>query len=108
MLALKKKREAELKAAAEADVATNTTASSTAALVTPQYDNDNTNMTDTTSSSSSSQSAPTAATNKISLLGIGGMKKKDTTTHPNSSTNATNKKRTPGEIRIQKGMSIYK
>ena len=38
---------------------------------------------------------------KVSLLGIGGQKK------TKSGMESTGKKRTPGEIRIQKGTSLY-
>lgn len=64
MLALKKKREAEAKAAAEAPPAAQ---------------------------------EPAPSTEKVSLLGIGGKKK------TKSGDNNGSKKRTPGEIRIQKG-----
>lgn len=39
-----------------------------------------------------------AASKKISILGIGGIKQKE------KGSNGKGKKRTPGEIRIQKGM----
>ncbi len=79
MLALKKKREAEAKAKAEAEAA------AASAVQTPG----------TAPSASSS-------TNKVSLLGIGGKKKK---TDGSSGPNGT-KKRSPGEIRIQKGERV--
>mmetsp|Transcript_33239 Transcript_33239/g.79406 ORF Transcript_33239/g.79406 Transcript_33239/m.79406 type:complete len:131 (+) Transcript_33239:147-539(+) len=73
MLALKKKREAEAKAKAEAEAAAK--ANGTATVQAP------------------------ADSNKVSLLGIGGKKKK-----ANDGNGASGKKkRTPGEIRIQKG-----
>lgn len=76
MLALKKKREAEAKAKAEAEA-------SGAASTQP-------------SSAPSSAGESTSSDNKVSLLGIGGKKK--------SKENGNGaKKRTPGEIRIQKG-----
>jgi hypothetical protein len=68
MLALKKKREAEAKAAAEAPAAT---------------------------------AEQPASTEKVSLLGIGGKKK------TKSGENSGTKKRTPGEIRIQKGALLF-
>jgi hypothetical protein len=77
MLALKKKREAEAKAAAEA-------ASTAAASTTPS------------SAPSSAGESTSSADNKVSLLGIGGKKK-------TKENGGGGKKRTPGEIRIQKG-----
>lgn len=79
MLALKKKREAEKKAAAEAAAE-----SSTTTVETP---------------------AP-SSTGKVSLLGIGGKK---TAKNNGESSNAASlaKKRTPGEIRIQKGTGVF-
>lgn len=83
MLALKKKREAEAKAKeAEAAAQANGGGGFGSAVQTP----------------GSAPSAPTAeSSNKVSLLGVGGKKKKSGT-GPNGT-----KKRTPGEIRIQKG-----
>ena len=72
MLALKKKREAEAKAKAEA------------AAKAPPAD-----------------SEPSEEPKKVSLLGIGGKKKKDKAEGKNGG-----KKRTPGEIRIQKGKDL--
>lgn len=74
MLALKKKREAEAKAAAEE-------AAAAGAVQTPG-------------------TAPSAAdsSKKVSLLGVGGKKKKTGAGGANGQ-----KKRSPGEIRIQKG-----
>ena len=73
MLALKKKREAEAKAKAEAD-------GSGSAVQSPG-------------------TAPSSSSNKVSLLGaVGGKKKKSDGTGSGGT-----KKRTPGEIRIQKG-----
>lgn len=75
MLALKKKREAEAKAKAEAEAAAK--ANGTATVQAP------------------------ADSNKVSLLGIGGKKKK-----ANDGNGASGKKkRTPGEIRIQKDIA---
>ena len=71
MLALKKKREAEAKAAADE-----------AARAKEEPNGDN---------------GSAAKPEKVSLLGIGG-KKQD-----NNSKKSTGKKRSPGEIRIQKG-----
>jgi hypothetical protein len=79
MLALKKKREAEQKAAADAAAA--------APSVAPETAEQDATTTDTGNGSS----------NKVSLLGIGGVKKS------NAATSNAQKKRTPGEIRIQKG-----
>ena len=72
-MALKKKREAEAKAKAEAEAAAKANGTATA-------------------------QAP-ADSNKVSLLGIGGKKKKASDGNGASGK----KKRTPGEIRIQKG-----
>jgi hypothetical protein len=82
MLALKKKREAEAKVAAEekaqADkMEVETPASTTAAAAGPA---------------------------KVSLLGIGGKKK---STGKNGDSKTAGKKRSPGEIRIQKGTFSY-
>lgn len=71
MLALKKKREAEAKAKAAAAAAGEQAEQPT--------------------------SAPAEEKKKVSLLGVGGKKKKD------SGESKGGKKRTPGEIRIQKG-----
>lgn len=76
MLALKKKREAEAKAKAAAEA-------SGAASTQP-------------SSAPSSGGESTSSDNKVSLLGIGGKKK-------SKENGSGGKKRTPGEIRIQKG-----
>ena len=91
MLALKKKREAEQKAAAAAAAEASSspaTEDTPVAAVTPQNGDNH-------------EAGPA----KISLLGIGGIKKKDTsaTGNGNSINNNNMKKRTPGEIRIQKG-----
>jgi hypothetical protein len=69
MLALKKKREAEAKKAAEA------------------------------AESASANGSESPGPEKVSLLGIGGKK----TTRNGDSAKTGAKKRTPGEIRIQKG-----
>ena len=87
MLALKKKREAEAKAKAEAAAADGVDG-----ICAPE-----------TPVAATGESSSGAATNKVSLLGIGGKKKKSEGT-ANGGTNGT-KKRTPGEIRIQKGQS---
>lgn len=79
MLALKKKREAE-KLAAEATAA-----------ATPSP------------SASDAPSAPPAASTKVSLLGIGGRKTGTNGIAAKNGDSGTAKKRTPGEIRIQKG-----
>jgi hypothetical protein len=87
MLALKKKREAEQKAAAAAEASSSPATDDTpVAAVTPQNGDHH-------------EAGPA----KISLLGIGGIKKKDTSATGNSNNNNNMKKRTPGEIRIQKG-----
>ncbi|KAL9190885.1 hypothetical protein ACHAXT_000591 [Thalassiosira profunda] len=79
MLALKKKREAEAKAKAEAEAAA--AAAGGPAVQSPA-------------------GAPSAeATNKVSLLGVGGKKKKG-----DKAGNGA-KKRSPGEIRIQKDIA---
>jgi len=74
MLALKKKRAAEAKEKAEADAAA-------AMIETEQV------------------SEPSSGAGKVSLLGVGGKKKKDS--GENGKQNG--KRRTPGELRIQKG-----
>lgn len=89
MLALKKKREAEAKAAAAAQASASAAPSSAPS-----------SAGESTSSAANDNGATTAAsTNKVSLLGIGGKK-----TSANEK-NGGGKKRTPGEIRIQKGES---
>ena len=82
MLALKKKRLAEAKAkeAAEAAEAAGISTSETAA------------------SEPSAAPAPAGTTKKVSLLGIGGKKKSN-----GENGKGSGKRRTPGEIRIQKG-----
>jgi ubiquitin-conjugating enzyme E2 M len=74
MLALKKKREAEAKKAAE----------------------------EAQQQASTTAEAPADQPQKVSLLGIGGKKMVK-----NGETGKTGKKRTPGEIRIQTGKSIW-
>ena len=76
MLALKKKREAEAKAKAEAEAAA--------------------------AASPGGKDGGAQAPEKVSILGIGGKKKKDS-----GKDGAGGKKRTPGEIRIQKGESAF-
>ena len=78
MLALKKKREAEAKAKAEAEAAA-------------------------AASPGGKDGASAQAPEKVSILGIGGKKKKDS-----GKDGAGGKKRTPGEIRIQKGESAFR
>lgn len=81
MLALKKKREAEAKAKADEEAAMATTTGDEV-----------------------SQTPGTAPAAKVSLLGIGGKKKK-----ADGIGGATGqKKRSPGEIRIQKGEMIMR
>lgn len=78
MLALKKKREAEAKARVEAEAAA---AASGGAVQTP----------------GTAPSASGESNNKVSLLGIGGKKKEK--------SGISHKKRSPGEIRIQKDIA---
>ncbi len=89
MLALKKKREAEAKAKAkaEADAAATSEGGAEGAVQSP-------GSAPTTSSSSSSHT--------VSLLGIGGKK-----TKADGSTVNGQKRRSPGEIRIQKGELMF-
>jgi len=88
MLALKKKREAEAKAKAEAEAA---------AAAAPPSGQSSSNPTSEPAASSSASSS-----GKLSLFGIDGKKK------ANKSAESGGKKKTPGEIRIQKGMwKIY-
>ncbi len=90
MLALKKKREAEAKARAEQEAAVKAEEASRW----PAEASSGATTTDTTTS------AETASVGKVSLLGIGGKKKA-----PKNIENGepSGKKRTPCEIRIQKG-----
>jgi hypothetical protein len=85
MLALKKKREAEAKVAAEEKAEAD-------------------KMEVETPASAGPASAAAAGPAKVSLLGIGGKKK---TTGPNGDSKTAGKKRSPGEIRIQKGAFSY-
>lgn len=86
MLALKKKREAEAKAKAEAAAAPPSSSPEAAPM-----------EVDSSTSSSNNN------IKKVSLIGaIGGMKKKS---EDGAAKNGT-KKRTPGEIRIQKGKFV--
>jgi hypothetical protein len=89
MLALKKKREAEKKAAEEAAAATAATEAAGSTSTAPS-----TTTTATTTAS--------GGTEKVSLLGIGGRKTGAGASAKNGDS-STAKKRTPGEIRIQKG-----
>ena len=84
MLALKKKREAEAKAKAEAEAA--------AAAQSPPSGQDAVMGEATTATAANGDGG------KVSLLGIGGKKKKK-----ENGTGGGGKKRSPGEIRIQKG-----
>jgi hypothetical protein len=117
MLALKKKREAEQKQAAAAiqaeassshtqesatnDGKDNVHASTVAGST--DHNGESTKIgTDTLQSvtTATNTTSQTTSSSKVSLLGIGGIKKNNAS----STTNANNsKKRTPGEIRIQKG-----
>jgi len=83
MLALKKKREAEAKAKADAEA--------TAAVAAPPSSEPTPMAVDSSTSSA----------NKVSILGVGGKKKKS---EDGAAKNGT-KKRTPGEIRIQKDIA---
>lgn len=87
MLALKKKREAEAKAKAEADAAAAIEGDAGGAVQSPG-----------SAPTSTSSSASSSNTNKVSLLGIGGKR-----TKADGSAINGQKKRSPGEIRIQKG-----
>lgn len=82
MLALKKKREAEAKAKAEAEAA--------AAAAAPQAEEPTESKTGV------------GTKKKISLMGVGGKKKKD---KKDDDGKGTGKRRTPGEIRIQKDIA---
>jgi hypothetical protein len=88
MLALKKKREAEAKAKAEAEAAA---ASSVEGAV---------QSPGSAPSSASGGAATESSSNKVSLLGVGGKKKK---ADGAGVVGNGQKKRSPGEIRIQKG-----
>lgn len=90
MLALKKKREAEAKAKAEAEAAAVSASGGEGAVQTPG----------TAPSSASGGAAAESSSNKVSLLGIGGKKKKADGAGVGGNGQ---KKRSPGEIRIQKG-----
>lgn len=81
MLALKKKREAEEKAKAEAA---------------EQHPPSTGEITGTKISSDTSTSIPSSTSAKLSLFGVGGKKNDD------SNSKTVGKRRTPGEIRIQK------
>jgi len=90
MLALKKKREAEAKAKAEAEAAATKSATES--------------PTDEKLAESGTGSETTGSSHKVSILGIGGRKK--VAKSDNGSGNAARgKKRTPGEIRIQKDIA---
>ena len=85
MLALKKKREAE----AKAKQAEESAAAKAAAVI-------------GTTSPSTEPGSSNNTNSKVSLLGIGGKTLSKNTS--NGSSSRGGKKRTPGEIRIQKGM----
>jgi membrane protein involved in colicin uptake len=82
MLALKKKREAEAKVAAE-----------------EKAEADKMQVEEPASAAAAATTGPA----KVSLLGIGGKKK----TTKNGESKTGGKKRSPGEIRIQKGTFFY-
>jgi hypothetical protein len=92
MLALKKKREAEAKAKAESEAAA--ALSGEGAVQSPGC----------APSSASGGAAAESSSNKVSLLGIGGKKKKADGAGVGGNGQ---KKRSPGEIRIQKGEFGY-
>ena len=94
MLALKKKREAEAKARAEAEAA----ASSSEGGGAVQSPGSAPSTTSSSTSAAAASSSLSSASNKVSLLGIGGKK-----TKADGSSLHVQKKRSPGEIRIQKG-----
>lgn len=95
MLALKKKREAEAKAKAEEEAAAKAEVASSLPV--------EIQSAAATTDSSLSTGAATATAGKVSLLGIGG-KKKALKSFENGEPSG--KKRTPCEIRIQKGQYV--
>jgi hypothetical protein len=96
MLALKKKREAEKKAAEEAAAAAATAVSSPPSSDIPPPAGDT-----TASGDANSRTAVAAGSSgQVSLFGIGGQKK------TKKGDPVTGTKKTPGEIRIQKGKSL--
>ncbi len=95
MLALKKKREAEAKAKAEEEAAAK-------AEVESSLPGDIQSAV-ASSDSSSPTGAATATVSKVSLLGIGGKKKASKSIENGE---PSGKKRTPCEIRIQKGQYV--
>ncbi|KAL3823679.1 hypothetical protein ACHAXA_007250 [Cyclostephanos tholiformis] len=92
MLALKKKREAEAKAKAEADAAAAAASSGQSAVQTPG----------TAPSSASGGAADESSPKKVSITGIGGKKVKADGAGLGGNGQ---KKRSPGEIRIQKDIA---
>lgn len=110
MLALKKKREAEAKAAAAAAAAAKTSQTSsnqghnhanpTSSPPPSNHPNHDHNQQNHLQSSEHPTTAPDGK--KISLLGVGGKKKKQEGAG-GENAKTMGKKRTPGEIRIQKG-----
>lgn len=91
MLALKQKRAAEAKAKAEAEAKAREDAEASNSSVSPSTEPTNNNTVENSVSS-----------NKVSLLGIGG---KTLKTNTYSSSSRGGKKRSPGEIRIQKDIA---
>ena len=107
MIRLAKKKEAAAAAATEAAIEANqSSSSSTISIKADNSKQDNMNITTTTNDNNNNSSVSNDATNvnSVNLFGIAGKKVKQ-----DGDNKKPTKKRTPGEIRIQKGsfLPIY-
>ena len=99
MIRLAKKKEAAAAAATEAAIEANQSSSSTTSIKADNSKQDNINITTTTNNNdNSSVNNDATNVNSVNLFGIAGKKVKQ-----DGDNKKPTKKRTPGEIRIQKG-----
>ena len=99
MIRLAKKKEAAAAAATEAATEANQSSSSSTSIKADNSKQDNINITTTTTNNNNSSVSNDATTvNSVNLFGIAGKKVKQ-----DGDNKKPTKKRTPGEIRIQKG-----
>ena len=100
MIRLAKKKEAAAAAATEAATEANQSSSSSTSIKADNSKQDNINITTTTNNNNNNSSVSNDATNvnSVNLFGIAGKKVKQ-----DGDNKKPTKKRTPGEIRIQKG-----
>ena len=99
MIRLAKKKEAAAAAATEAATEANQSSSSSTSIKADNSKQDNINITTTTTNNNNSSVSNDATNvNSVNLFGIAGKKVKQ-----DGDNKKPTKKRTPGEIRIQKG-----